>query len=53
MVPDRKKSKEEQITVVRMAMPRVEVSIDTESTDNVNWEFTTSIQSARYPEKRE
>jgi hypothetical protein len=53
MTPDRKKSKQEQIDVVRISMNRIEVNVDVESTESFNWEFTTAIQSARYPETKE
>jgi hypothetical protein len=34
-------------------MWRVEVNVDTENAKSLNWEFVSSLQNARYPERNE
>jgi len=52
-VPQRKKTIEERIRIVRMNMERVEVNVDTENSESLNWEFVSAIQNARFKTQTE
>lgn len=51
--PDRNKRIEERIRVVRLNMTRLEVNVDTESAESLNWDFVSAIQNSRYPKTDE
>lgn len=52
-VPDVKKTVPERIRVCHQNMWRVEVNVDTEDSNSLNWEFVSAMQNARYPERNE
>lgn len=51
--PDRKKWIQDRIRVCQLNMGRLEVNVDTEDSNSLNWWFTSSLQNARYPERNE
>lgn len=52
-VPDRKKGITERIRICTLNLHRLQVNCDMEDGKSLNWDFVSSIQSARYPSRNE
>lgn len=52
-LPDRKKGIQDRIRVCQVNMWRIEINVDTENVHSLNWQFVSSMQNARYPERNE